>query len=123
MVCTEMSTSTPSIVRTLPSVAIFTAWAAARSGSVISEFGTRREGQQAVCHGAVQRPRRGFAYTVGVPAVEAAGDVGRRDVRHDLFVGAERTPAVALAHVAVEVDDLGHGRPLTLSRSRVRAHS
>src|SRR6266850_2113785 len=43
MVWTEMSISTPSIVRTLPSMAIFTAWAAARSGSVMSEPGSLRE--------------------------------------------------------------------------------
>src|SRR2546430_758391 len=43
IVWTEMSISTPSIVRTLPSMAIFTAWAAARSGSVMSEPGSLRE--------------------------------------------------------------------------------
>src|SRR4029450_6861553 len=43
MVCTEMSISTPSIVRTLLSMAIFTAWAAAFCGSVIKEPGSLRE--------------------------------------------------------------------------------
>src|SRR6266540_1719643 len=43
MVWTAMSISTPSIVRTLPSMAIFTAWAAARWGSVMSELGSLRE--------------------------------------------------------------------------------
>src|SRR5262245_42441307 len=43
MVWTEMSMSTPSMVRTLPSMAIFTACAAARSGSVMSEPGSLRE--------------------------------------------------------------------------------
>src|SRR5216117_2146382 len=43
MVCTEMSISTPSSMRTRPSTAIFTAWAAARSGSVIRDPASLRE--------------------------------------------------------------------------------
>ena len=41
-----------------------------------------------------------------IAAVEAAGDVRRADVRHHLGVGAHLPGAVALAHVAVEVDGL-----------------
>src|SRR5262245_51560609 len=43
MVCTEISISTPSIVRTLLSMAIFTAWAAAFCGSVIKDPGSLRD--------------------------------------------------------------------------------
>ena len=43
MVCTEMSISTPSSVLTRPATAIFTACAAARSGSVIREPASLRE--------------------------------------------------------------------------------
>src|SRR5216117_564858 len=43
MVCTEISISTPSSVLTLPSIAILTACAAARSGSVIREPASLRE--------------------------------------------------------------------------------
>src|SRR3954471_10968781 len=49
-------------------------------------------------HGLADRPR--------ITAMEAAGDVGRADVRHHLGVGAHLPRAVALAHVAVEVDAL-----------------
>ncbi len=43
MVWTEISISTPSMVRTFPSTAIFTACAAACAGSVMSEPGSLRE--------------------------------------------------------------------------------
>src|SRR5216117_1672403 len=43
MVCTEISISTPSSVLTLPSIAILTACAAARSGAVIREPASLRE--------------------------------------------------------------------------------
>src|SRR5213076_1488723 len=167
MVCTEISISTPSSVLTLPSLAILTACAAARSGSVIREPASLRETsepstlyarsakpseatrtprlRQAASylpdasvikissgpdsstaspdataeahevrqarvrpdrHAMAERQRDGLAHDVGVAAVEAARDVRRGDPGHDLLVGAERPPAIALAHVAVEIDGL-----------------
>src|SRR5262245_19496171 len=49
-----------------------------------------------------------LAHHVRVAAVEAARDVGRGDVRHDALVVAEAPAAVALAHVAVDVDVCRH---------------
>jgi hypothetical protein len=46
----------------------------------------------------------GLAHHVRVAAVEAAGDVGGGDVGHHLLVVTERPAAVALSHVAVDVD-------------------
>jgi hypothetical protein len=45
-------------------------------------------------------PIDGFRIT----AVEAAGDVGRGDVGHDLVVSAHGPGAVRLAHIGVDVD-------------------
>ena len=58
----------------------------------------------AVLHGELDA----LAHHVRIAAVKAAGDVGRRDVRHDFFVGSERPASVALAHVAVDVDVHAH---------------
>src|SRR6185295_19392773 len=58
---------------------------------------------------------------VGVAPVEAAGHVGRRDERHDRLVRAQGPPAVGLAHVAVEVDDLLHGSPSSMAASSAAA--
>src|SRR5262249_49037407 len=44
----------------------------------------------------------------GVASMEAAGQVGGGDVRHDALVVAEGPAAVALAHVAVDVDVCRH---------------
>jgi len=54
----------------------------------------------------VEREAHRFPDRRGIAAVEAAGDVRRADVRHDLGVGAHLPGAVALAHVAVDVDSL-----------------
>src|SRR3989442_13448900 len=55
-----------------------------------------------------ERQRHRLAHHVRVAAVKPTGDVGRGDVRHDLLVRAERPAPVALAHVAVEIDELCH---------------
>src|SRR3989441_13348627 len=52
----------------------------------------------------VMRQRGGLAPHVRDAPVEAARDVRRRDPGHDLLVGAEGPPYVALAHGAVEID-------------------
>src|SRR5207247_11054628 len=55
----------------------------------------------------------GLAHHVRVAAVEAAGDVGRRDVGHDVLVAPQGPAAVALAHVAVDVDVDAHSFAMT----------
>ena len=50
------------------------------------------------------READGVAHDHRVARVEAARDVGHRDERHDRGVVAERPHAVALAHVAFELD-------------------
>src|SRR5688500_18573800 len=65
------------------------------------DVGKRR--MRAAGDAVVQREAHGLADGRGIAAVEAAGDVGRADVRHDLGVGAHRPRAVALSHVAVYV--------------------
>src|SRR5262249_14424 len=50
-----------------------------------------------------------FAHDVRIAPMEPAGDVGRGEVRHDLLVHSELPATVALAHVGIEVDELGHG--------------
>src|SRR5918999_2785152 len=52
----------------------------------------------------VEREADSLADGRRVAAVEAAGDVRGSDVRHDLGVGAHLPGAVALAHVAIEID-------------------
>jgi hypothetical protein len=54
----------------------------------------------------------GFAHHVRIAAVKAAGDIRGGDVRHHLLVVAERPAAVALTHVAVDVDVDAHGLSL-----------
>src|SRR2546428_747193 len=73
---------------------------------------TGQPGMRAHRHAVLHRQLHRLAHDVRVAAVESAGDIGRRDVRHDLFVGAQRPAPVALAHVAVDVDVHAHGRPL-----------
>ena len=46
----------------------------------------------------------GLFHDQRVGGVEAAGDVGRGNVRHDAFVQAAGIVAEALAHIAVQVD-------------------
>src|SRR5690349_17706231 len=55
---------------------------------------------------AVDGEAHGLADRRRVAAVEAAGDVGRGDEGHHAGVVAHLPGAVALAHVAVEVDAL-----------------
>ena len=56
----------------------------------------------------LERQLHRLPHHVGLTPVEAAGDIRGGDVGHDGFVGAERPAAVALAHVAVDVDVRGH---------------
>ncbi len=44
----------------------------------------------------------GLEHHAGVGAVEAAGDIGERDVGHDALVVAQLVEAEALAHVAID---------------------
>ena len=62
------------------------------------------EGCAPIGDAVVDREAHGLADGGRIAAVEAAGDVGRGDERHDLGVGAHLPGAVALAHVAVQVD-------------------
>jgi hypothetical protein len=59
-------------------------------------------------HAVLERQLHRLAHHVGLAPVKAAGDVRRGDVGHDAFVVAQCPPAVALAHVAVDVDVRGH---------------
>ena len=45
---------------------------------------------------------------VGIAAVEPAGDVGRRQARHQRVVVPERPAAVGLTHVRVQIDSCRH---------------
>src|SRR5713101_8130064 len=60
-----------------------------------------------------------------IAGVEAAGDVRRADERHDGGVGAHLPGAVALSHVAVQVDGLqlpySQAMPWSAASSRARA--
>src|SRR5262249_51349672 len=60
--------------------------------------------RDAVLHGQLD----GTAHHMRITAVKTTRDVGGRDVRHDLFVGAERPASIAFAHVAVDVDVHAH---------------
>src|SRR5689334_15176071 len=53
----------------------------------------------------------GASHDVRIAAVKPARNVRGRDVRHDFFVGSERPAAVALAHVAIDVDVHAHECP------------
>ena len=52
----------------------------------------------------VERERDGSPHHMRIATVEAAGDVRRRQMRHQRLVVAERPASVGLAHVGVEID-------------------
>src|SRR6266852_3255203 len=74
----------------------------------VGQAGVRADG-----HAVREGQLHGLAHHVRVAAVEAAGDVGRRDVRHDVLVAPQDPAAVALSHVAVDVDVDAHSFAMT----------
>jgi len=78
----------------------------------VGQAGVRPDG-----HAVREGELDGLAHHVRVAAVEAAGDVGRRDVGHDVLVAPQGPAAVALAHVAVDVDVDAHIFAMTPWRS------
>src|ERR1700730_7625168 len=72
-----------------------------------------KPGRRADGHALREGELDGLAHHVRVAAMEAAGDIGRRDVRHDVLVAPQGPAAVALSHVAVDVDVDAHSFAMT----------